>query len=1188
MRHIACIALAISLSILSVPLAAQLDRGTITGVITDPSGAVIPGVQITIRSTATSAASRSSSNEAGQYTVPNLAVGEYQLIFDANGFKKLVRSGVTVGVSAVLRVDVQMQLGATADSIEVTAEVPRLQTDTPEVSTELSNKSLVDLPLTFASGRRPEAFAYLIVPGVTGTTYGSHINGSTAFSKEMLVDGASVTVNQSGDYNAAAISVEAIQEFKVQISGVPAEFGRTQAGIMNFVMKSGTNKLHGSVYGSLRNEALNANTFTNNASGLPRALDRKQNYAFAFGGPFKLPKVYNGRNRTFFFTTYERYKERSYGFTPNKAAPLPEFYDGDLSRLIDPAPGRTVTDSQGRKFSRGTIFDPETFRLSNGRYIGEPFDTNKIPAARISQVSKRLNAIAKQHYLPTIRDASGQIPLANNALFPSVQRPTWDMYQVSLKVDHIFNEKHKISGTYNQKYTPYLIADSGGLWDINDPTGGPLARARTRGDTGEIYRLAYDWTATPRVLNYFNLSYNRRGNPQTALMRTVDGAAELGIKNLSTRGYPTVQWGGGSYVPLAPVGYANESFRADASYGALDTISFSKGRHFMKAGVDVRRFQQNLNGTPRATLNFNALATSIPGETWAGTQAGHSFASYLLGIVDSGTLTEYVGIGGRRHYYALFLQDDFKASKKLTLNFGLRWEYQPPVFEVANRLASWNPSKIDPASGLPGAYDFAGNCSGCTGKRYFGRPSYRDFGPRFGFAWRPLSKWTVRGAYGIFYEGDSFNGYDGVPVGATSNFAWTPTWRLDQDALYPWKGIFNWDNGFPLDRFQAPSLDVSYGDKVRPGMTDPNYGQTPYIQSWNLNIQRELGRKLVLEVGYVGNKGTRLRIGELARVNQLSPSVLSEYAKNLSKVVTNAAEAAANRVPYPCPGFKGTVASALRPYPQVQGNSTINVYGSPLGFSTHHALHVTANREVGSGISMYANYVWSKTLSNVDSSFIADNAERPLDYYNLGLEKAVTEYDIAHSLKAYIRWELPVGRGKALLRNAPGLLNAVLGGWSISGILNYIGGTPLQPWTASSPITTYWNGAVNRPNIAAGDLVNPAFDASKFDFSTLNSPNNTYFVKDLMFKDPPGLTLGTAARRYSQLRNFGTKSEDIGIQKTHRLTEKMRFQLRAELLDAFNRYRLSKIETRVNNVNFGQVSTPDGNRQVQVSLRLDF
>ena len=1171
------------LGIVSVPLSAQLDRGTVTGVITDPSGAVIPGVQISIRNTATSATYRSSSNEAGQYTVPNLPVGDYQLIFDSSGFKKLIRSGVAVGVGAVLRVDVQMQLGATADSVEVTAELPRLQTDTPEVGTTLSNRSLVDLPLTFANGRRPEAFAYAVTPGVQGTTQLSHINGSTAYSKEMLVDGASVTVNQSGDYNAAAISIEAIQEFRVQTSGVPAEYGRTQAGVFNFVMKSGSNQLHGSAYGSLRNEALNANSFTNNAQGLKRALDRKQNYAFSFGGPFSIPKVYSGRNRTFFYTSYERYKERSYGLVPNKTVPLPEFYDGDLGRLQD-----YRTTYGANKYCRGTIFDPATFTLSpGGSYTSTPFPNNKIPQARFSEVARRLNAIAKTSYLPNVRDASGQIPLVNNALFPDATRPEWDMYQVSLKVDHIFSEKHKLSGAYNQRYAPYLILDAGGLWDVNDPTGGPLARARTRGDTGEFVRLTHDWTASPRVLNHFTASYNRRGNPQRALQREVDGAKELGIKNISTRGYPTINWGSGPTMTLAAAGYMNDGFRADVSWGLLDTVSFSKGRHFLKAGADMRRFHLNSSGAQRVQLYFDPLATAIPKETFSGgSQTGHAFASYLLGIVDRGTVNEYGGIGGRRHYHALFLQDDFKASQRLTLNLGLRWEYQPPAFEVADRLSSWNPNKIDPVSGLRGAYDFAGKCSACTGKRSFGRTSYRDFGPRFGFAWRPLEKWTVRGSYGIFYEGDSFNGYDGTPLGMPTNLAWVGSWQLGYNATERWKGIFNWDNGFPLDKYQPPTLDVSWGNKNDPGMIDPNYGQTPYIQSWNFNIQREIKKKLVLDIGYVGSKSTRLRVGELARVNQLPTWVLDKYKKSLGNTVTNAAQAAVNNVAYPFDGFSGTVAAALRPYRQVNGGSTVGVYGSPLGFSTYHALQVTANREMSRGLTVYASYVWSKTLSNVDSSFIGDNASRPLDYYNLALEKSVTEYDIPHAFKAYVSWDLPLGRGKALLRNSGRLTNAVLGGWSISGILNYYSGVPLGPWTANTPYS-YWNGAVNRPNVAPGAMINPSFDASRYEASTPSSASNAYLATSL-FTQPADYTLGSGARFYSQARNPAYRNEDFSIQKTHRLTEKMRFRVRAEFLNALNRHTLGGIDTKRASSTFGQVLKVTGSREVQVSMRLDF
>jgi hypothetical protein len=255
-----------------------------------------------------------------------------------------------------------------------------------------------------------------------------------------------------------------------------------------------------------------------------------------------------------------------------------------------------------------------------------------------------------------------------------------------------------------------LILDAGGLWDTNEMYGGPLAKTRRRPDDGWFGRGAWDWTISPTVLNNVTLSYNRRGNPERVLEAATDGAQVLGIKNLSTLGYPAVNWGGGPFVGLEQPGFQNVSFRADNGWGILDSVSFSKGRHFLKVGYDFRHNQQNRRQTPSSSFTFAARGTAIPNEAFSGNQTGYSFASYLLGIVDSAGLSDPVGLGGRRNYMAAFVQDDFKLSRNLTLNLGLRWEYQPPVYEVKDRLSSWNPNKIDPASGLPGAYDFAGDC----------------------------------------------------------------------------------------------------------------------------------------------------------------------------------------------------------------------------------------------------------------------------------------------------------------------------------------------------------------------------------------------------------------------------------------------------------------------------------------------
>ena len=1166
--------------LLTVPVLAQTDRGTITGTVTDPSGAAIPGVRITLDHLASGESLPASTNEGGQYTKPNLIPGDYRITYEAQGFKKLIRSGITLKVTDVLRVDVKLELGAVADSIEVTADVSRLQTDSPEVGTSLSGKAMIDLPLSFGSGgRHAEDFAFSITPGVSGTGLVSHINGSTGYSKETLVDGASVTVNQSGDQTAALVSPEALQEVKIQTSALSAEFGRTQGGVFNFVMKSGTNQIHGSAYFGLRNEALNANTFANNFRGSPRALDRKQNYAASFGGAVVIPKLYDGHNKTFFYTSYERYKERSYGLgAPTKSEPIPAFYDGDFSRLL----GATTStkDALGNAVVTGAIYDPATFaQLPSGRYTGTVFPGNKIPSSRFSQVSQKLNAIAKAHYIPTVRDPSGQIPLQNNASFPTSGAPEWDHYQFSVKADQVVTANQRLAFSMNHHYSPRFILDSGGMWDPTDVYGGPLAKSRLRGDTGSMGRLGYDWTLSPTVLNHTTLSFNHRGNPQKVISTDINGAAAIGLKGITTKGYPQITWGSGPIVTLDNPGFIKDSYRSDESWSVADTVSFSKGRHYMKAGIDYRRNVQNYQNSATSTFVFNARATSIPNETFSGNTTGYSFASYLLGILDSASITDANSLGGRRRYLGAFIQDDFKLNSRLTLNLGLRWEFQPPQSEAANRQSSWNPNKIDPISGLKGAYDFNGNCSVCNGNSYFGTRHYKDFGPRFGFAYQAPAKFVVRGAYGILYEADSFNVYGGTPLGQQTSLQASGTYSYSADGVTPWAGILKWDNGLPSSRFSPATYDVSWGDKNTPGMFDPNYGKNAYVQQWSLNLQREVWNHTVLDIGYIGNKGTGIKVGELQRINQLPASVLSQYGTKLNNAIRNAADAAANGIAYPYPGFVGTVASALRPYPQLQGNSTVNVYGSPLGFSTYHALQITLNREVRKGLKVYANYVWSKSISNVDSSFVGDNASRPIDYYNLKLEKSVSSYDIPRALKAFVNYDLPTGGNKWVRR--------LTGGWSVAAILNYYDGTPLGPFTAPTALSSGWNGAVNRPNVAAGDLMNSAFSIGNFELSSPKSAVNTYLNK-AAFSSPTPLTLGSGARYYTQIRDFATLNEDLSLQNYRRITEKIGFRLRAEILNAFNRHQLGGVSTSVNNANFGQVTSVSGNRNIQVSARLEF
>lgn len=1165
-------------------LPAQTSRGSLTGMVTDSSGAAVPEAQVTVVMNATGAKYETRTNQLGLYNVGSLPSGAYDLTFQANGFKKSLHRGVAVAIADVIRVDVSLEIGAVADSIEVTAVLPRVQTDSAEVGTSLSNKSLLDLPLTFSGGRVAEAFAFAVTPGVTGNSWTAQINGSTSQSKETLLDGATVTTERAGHFGESSVSVEALQEFRVQTSGISAEYGRVQMGVFNYVMKSGTNQVHGSAYGALRNESLNANTFSNNFRGIPRSQDRKHDYAGSVGAPVYIPHVYDGRNRTFFYLTYEKYHEVTKGFgSPSVSLPIPDFYTGDFSRLL--GANLPYTDALGNTVAKGAIYDPKTFRqVSGGRWVGDMFPGNKIPVNRFSEASKRFNTVMQQHYLPTIRDTTGQIPLINNGVYPN-GTPWLDQYQFSIKIDQNLGVRQKLSGSFSYILRSRLLL-WGGVWEPSDPVGGPLSEAMSQPLRTTYARVAHDWTISPTMLNHFIIHHNRMINP-IANTHAVDGAKEMGLQGLSLTGYPIVNYGGGPYYSLTAPGESANWFFAEEGMGLADTVSFSRDRHFMKAGIDLRLNRWNHRWDREAQFNFNARSTAIPNEVFSGNNTGYSFASYLLGLVDTASVTDPVPLGSRRRYYAAFLQDDFRVSKNLTLNLGLRWEFQPPSVEVADRLSSWNPNTTDPVSGLRGAYDFAGNCAGCTGSRYFGvSKPFREWGPRIGFAYQPAGRWTIRGAYGIMYEGDVNNSGNGPsPLAKATSVAWGGTYSLNANPVQPWLGLYNWDNPFPAGTYSPATFDKSWGDKNQPGMFDPSYGVSPYVQAWNLNIQREVIKNLVVDVGYVGNKGTGLRDGQLAIVNQLPASVLSTYGLKLRNAVTSAADAAANGIPYPYPGFQGTVASALRLYPQVQGNSTVQVYAAPLGFSTFHSLQITVNRQFAKGLSVYGNYVWSKALANVSSSEPSSNTG-PLDYYNLKLEKAVTSADRPNQIKAYLNYEFPIGTGKTLLGGIGKVGNAILGGWSVSGIMQYNSGAPIGVG-GSSALSGAWNGSRNRANIAVGQMVVSNFDKSAFNLGLATDPHNTYLNKSL-FTDAAPLTLGTSANRYTQARGFWGRNENLSLRKSFTMRDKYRAHLRIDAFNALNRSTLGGPTTTITSVNFGQITSISGNRTVQAELRLDF
>jgi hypothetical protein len=1157
------------------PLLAQTDRGSLTGTVADISGGLVRGARVEAVNSASRFAWRAATGDTGQYTIPNLPPGVYDIAVEAAGFKKSVRSAVRIDVGQSIRVDARLEPGAVIESVELIEPPALLETEKSETGTLIDGRQAVDFPLSFAGGRSPEDFAYKLAPGVQGDNWMSRVNGSPAFSKEVLLDGASVTTYIAGHFGESSVSLEALEEFRVQTSGYSAEFGRTGGGIFNFIMKSGGNQLHGSAMGQLRNEWMDANSFLNNAYGRPKQRDRRDNYAFSLGGPAEIPHVYKAANRTFFFVAFERYAETNAGLgSPSVTVPLTEWWTGDMSRyLTTQSLGK---DALGSNVLRGQIYDPASTQSIGGKLVRTPFAGNIIPSNRISAVSRKLGQIMTQDYAPVVKQSDGQYALINNSFFPAANTASFYQTQFSLKADHNLSSRQKLSGSWEYVDRPRILLDQGGVWNAALPDGGPLSRARSQDVHSQMARLSHDFQLSPNLLNHALVAFNRQINPSQSSHLGEDGVAQLGLTGLAGQGnFPEIIFSGGDRVSLPRLGYTADGILAATSYEFADTLSWLRGRHSFKFGYDTRRNQLNDRDTSGpASFTFNAVLTGQPGFS----QTGSPFASMLLGQVSSASVVVDTPTGSRFRYEALFAQDDFKLSPRVTLNLGLRWEYQPVQTEAHDRLNDFCTTCTDPSTGLPGAMIFAGSGPGRTGHNGFEKNHWNNFAPRLGLAAQIAHNVVFRAAYGMVYAPRVPNDYSGAPYYQKVGFA-------QQNAVNDpgnGKAAFNWDQGYPGKVTSAAPDPGAAAYTYGLVWWDPNGGKVPYVQQWNAGFQFGLPRKISVEANYMGNKSTGLYGNALANINQIPAAALKlkdslgDYIGS-SADISPAAKALGARYPYSYDGNYIPLQQALQPFPQVPYWNQIYAWNSPLGFGTWNAAELTVARREGR-LTWLASYTFSKTISNMDSAFNSySNYGRPQDYHNLSLDKSISPYDQTHSVKYGIRYELPLGRG---------LLRA---GWTLQLLGQYSSGFPLS-FYGTPPYNANFAGY-------RADIVNPSgqslyagFNASAFDISTLSTPGRNQYVNTSLVRDPAPYMLGNASFATSQIRGFGFANEDLGIQKNFRFRERVRAQFRAEFLNVFNRHRFSGIDTNAASPLFGQVTGLDAGayRQTQVGMRVDF
>lgn len=1164
--------------------AGQQDRGSITGTVSDPSGAAAEGIQVSIIAMATNSARETITNRNGQFLEPSLPIGMYRIVFHGPAYRTIEREPITLSAAQVVRVDARMQLGIVMESMVVRSEAPQLQTDTPDVGTVFGPDMLRELPLNFASGRLGEDFAYQLTPGVSGNNWESRINGSAAFSKGIVLDGADATVYIGGQFAESSPSLEAIQEMKIQTSGMSAEYGRTGGGVFNYVLKSGMNQLHGSALGFVHNEWADANSFSNNYFGNPRARDRRHNWGGSLGGPVVIPGIYRGSGRTYFYTAYERYKETAAGSgSPTVTVPLDEFWNGDLGRLLTgPAMGQDALD---RSVLRGAIYDPRSTRFENGLAVRDAFVGNLIPISMVSEPARKLGTIFKEHYSPSVFDSDGRVALLNNSFFPVSNQAEFRQNQLSIKIDHSVSSAHKLNGSFVYVDRPRTLLDQGGVWDFRDSNGGPLSRARLHWVRSWYGRAAYDWSISANTLNHLQLGFNRQRNPSLSAHLGENGVNALGLRGFAKDyNFPEINFGNDNYLANYPtLGYQTNDFGAGQNFQVIDTVSWLKNRHAIRAGVDWRRsyLRWRADNGP-AQIDFGPAQTGLPGFT----QTGNGFASMLLGDTATASVPVATPTGSRFLNFAIFIQDDFRVTNRLTLNLGMRWDYQPLPVEQYNRLANWNPALVDPLWGFSGALEFAS-----AKRRTFAPNHYRDFSPRFGFAYQLSPEAAIRGAYGIFYLARNGNGWSGVPWGQTAGFGSEN--RVSAPSEYG--SAWNWSESYPgVVRNLPQNASLASGSPGVWGIVsyDPNAGKNGYSQQWNLNIQRTLAFDMVLEVGYVGSKSTGIQANELRRLNQLDPQYLA-LGDALGEGVTNQAElpatvaAAGGRYPFGSAGIWVPAYQTLLPYPHMMAWNEIKSAFSPLGFSTYHALQAQLNKRFSNGLSFLSNYTFSKAIDNVRSAFgdtWGANAGRPQDFYNRALDKSVSDADRTHAFKFAVQYEL-MPQSKPL-RWAQG--------FTIQFVGNYISGWPLGidgSWTPNSNF-----GASRGYMLDASDKpLRTNWDPSRIDMSQISEPNPAHrYINTALFVDPASIgryQRGNTPYRLSGLRGPWQLSENISVQKNFRIKEFVRFQIRADLLNAFNRTLWGNIDANTASPLFGQVTGASNwfaPRKIQFGVRADW
>ena len=1181
--------LAVSLSLcLGGPLLAQrTDRGVIGGVVTDTQGSAVPGATVAIRNDETGVEITLVTNAAGAYTSNPLVLGQYTVTVHLEGFKTSRSTGIDLRAGDVVRHDVTLEVGAVTETVEVLAQEGGLDVTRPDITQRVDEKYYRDLPIITAADVRLAESVLLMQPGYLpmtpngdpmfrGSQFNSRINGGQAMATENFFDGGAFGYASGHQQSQeSAPPVEAIQEVSVVTTTYSAEYGHTSGGVIEYTSKSGSNTFHGSAYGYFARDGLNTQGyFAEEDTPLSN-----NNWGFTLGGPIQ-------KNKTFFFVNADWTRFRSAvlpGF--GNTTPIPAFRNGDFSSLL--TDNQIGTDVLGRPIYQGQIFDPATTQVVNGIPVRDPYPGNIIPAD-----DPLRSGVAAQ--IASIFPDPDRAGLQNNVAGNPAGDQTWELDARVLlaRLDHNFtpNTRLSLSGFYNNRPS---IRNCGGLFGCETSFDGETEPQQNTDYYGDgfyqrIYTIhghaQFDWIISSNLMSHSHMSWDRWHMGGNSLSNGVGWGSRLwgsqdaaGIVN-DTGGPPPMQFAGN--IPYG-VGIGldwNDGFEFNDRWQFSTDLTWISGRNTFKVGVEYRTHSYPQNGwagggATSPIFQFNRLGTGgydAQGNNLS--QTGESFASFLLGQVHQASQQIPVYPEFHESYFSPWINAEFKAGPKLTLTAGLRLDYQFGRNEANDQYSTFDPNTPNPgAGGLPGALIYAGTGAGRSGKREFEEPDFFDaLGPRFGFAYRLNDKTTIRGGYGMYYANVSFSQFIGAP---TIGFSFNNFVPNATNGLFP---SFYLDDGYPEETLRFPPfVDPTFANGNNILWVPPDGLTLPRFQNWSLTLKRQLTDSIMLDLSYIGNRGTRLnhhwlRNGLAANMND--PAVLGLGAAVLN-APANSQIAADNGISPPYPGFTGNVAQALRAYPQYQG---IQSRGVPLGRSQYHALQVVLEQRVTRGLQYRVGYTLSNLKNNAAETGQGSDGrngavQNPLtwDQDDWGLSTD----DTPHVFLVGFTWDLPRNDSWS------GFKDIVLNGWNVSGVLRYESGRPLVISMANDMGGFLFNNH-KRPDVAGGDPV-----AAGGDFDPIN---DRYFNREY-WTDPGPLTFGNSPRTDGSIRGFKVFNEDINISKTFELTESMRMRFEFMFGNLFNRTTFCNPNTDWSSGGFGQVSLQCNQaRSMQLGVRLDY